>query len=337
MDAQAQRTALPERVASPEVGTADVHVGRDGWLFLIRGTNGVLAQYRRTPGDWRHFRDWRRLIAQRAWRCLRLRATFLQVIVPEKLTVYDDRLDGLGIDIRHAPARRIARWLRLSLAGRAHVDLVGPLRAARGGLPLYLKTDTHWSAEGAHVAYRALCARLRAVPRADLLDEPRSAVTFVGDLGGKLAPPVPEVVRPARPPHDAVRVHANRAVTRFEAEGCVDQLHVGAHVVFRNDAPGADPRRLVLFGDSYSHFLPNLYMGSLTAYLAETFREVHFLWSPTLDWAYLRAVRPDIVVAEIAERFTRTVPARNALIDILAGWSLDRKGFGAPDAAGRHA
>ncbi len=329
MDADRAGNAPVAEAPPPEVGTADVHVGHDGWLFLVGGTNGVLDQYRRAPGDWRHYLGWRRLIADRVRRCARLRATYLHVIVPEKLTVYDDRLDGLAVETRDGPARRTPRWLRLSPARRALVDLVGPLRAARHGEPLYLRTDSHWSAAGAHVAYRAICARLGAVPRDDLLDDPRPEITILGDLGGKLSPPVTEVARPARLPRTAVRASASPIVERFEAEGRIADLHSGARVVFRNDAPGTDPRRLVLFGDSYAHFLWTLRTGTLTGFLAETFAEVHFLWSPTLDWAYLREVRPDVVVGEIAERFTRTLPPRNASIAVLAEWALARKAAGA--------
>ena len=39
-----------------------VHVGRDGWLFLIGGTNRVLSQYRRSLPQWWTIRRWARLI-----------------------------------------------------------------------------------------------------------------------------------------------------------------------------------------------------------------------------------------------------------------------------------
>ncbi|WP_204307354.1 hypothetical protein, partial [Enterobacter hormaechei] len=70
---------------------------------------------------------------------------------------------------------------------------------------------------------------------------------------------------------DAVRVHSGALVAAYEAEGRAEALHVGAHVVYRNASPGADPRRVVLFGDSYAHFTPIL----LTGLLAESFAEVH--------------------------------------------------------------
>jgi hypothetical protein len=42
--------------------------------------------------------------------------------------------------------------------------------------------------------------------------------------------------------------------------------------------------------------------------LAETFREVHFVWSVYLDLDYIAKHDPDIVLSEIVERFMPSVP-----------------------------
>jgi hypothetical protein len=46
----------------------------------------------------------------------------------------------------------------------------------------------------------------------------------------------------------------------------------------------------------------------LTGMLAETARDVEFVWSSNLDWAYIKRARPDVVVYELAERFMTIVP-----------------------------
>jgi hypothetical protein len=102
---------------------------------------------------------------------------------------------------------------------------------------------------------------------------------------------------------DAVRTYGSPIVEAREKAGLLHTLHVGAHVVYGN-AKATDPRRLALFGDSFSHIMP--YM--LTIMLAETFREVHFIWSTSLDWPYIERVRPDIVLTEVAERFMTQLP-----------------------------
>ncbi len=70
---------------------------------------------------------------------------------------------------------------------------------------------------------------------------------------------------------------------------------------------------MVLFGDSCAHFAPFM----LTGLLAESFREVHFVWSSSLDWHYIEAVKPDILLYELAERFIARVPTDD--YDVAAG------------------
>lgn len=273
-----------------------VHVGRDGWLFLIGGTNRVLSQYRRSPAQWWRLRRWTRLIEARRLRAEALGIRYLHTIVPEKLTVYDDRTAGLGYDPGLSPARRLAGRLR-RMPG--YVDLVAPLRAMRGEAQLYHRTDTHWTPDGCLIGARALLQSCGAVPPADLGRRDRYTSQGIGDLGEKLPDPPRETFTHCRVLRDAKRVHASPLVEAYQKAGRGAELHVGAHVVYRNESPAADPRIVVLFGDSYAHFAPIM----LTGLLAECFREVHFIWSASLDWGYVERVRPDILMVEMAERF----------------------------------
>ena len=292
----------PLRETKPRPVGETVHVGRDGWLFLVGGTNAVLRQYRPTIAGWWRLRRWARLIAARTRRAERLGIRCLHVFVPEKLSIYEDRTDGLAFDPANGPARRLAR----RLAGYSgFVDLVAPLRAVRDGpVPLYRRTDSHWTNDGCLIGYRALLRACGAVAPPDIADRARFETDGVWDLGAKLPDRPREAITSWMLARDAVRVRASDLVESYEAEGRSSDLHVGAHVVYRNEGPRADPRTLVLFGDSYAHFAPIM----LTGLLAETFREVHFVWSSSLDWGYVERIRPDILVFEMAERFLRRVP-----------------------------
>lgn len=279
-----------------------VHEGRDGWLFLIGGTNGVLEQYRATFARWRLLRGWRRLIEARAARARALGIRYLHVVVPEKLSVYDDRTRDLDYNPRRSPARALARRL---IDNPAFVDLLAPLRAGRNGpVPLYYRTDTHWNYEGCLLAYRVLMHACGAVPPADLDGRQRYEVTSVRDLGTKLPSRPIETALHGKIDLNAHRVYASPLVEAYEAAGRAADLHVGAHVRYRNETPEADPRTVVLFGDSYAHFAPIM----LSGLIAETFREVHFVWSSSIDWSYVEAVKPDLLLFEIAERFLVRLP-----------------------------
>ncbi|BAU90944.1 hypothetical protein MPPM_2339 [Methylorubrum populi] len=314
---------------------ADVYEGRDGWLFLIRGNNRVLEQYGR-PGVsratlWR----WRRMIETRVRRCARLGATYLHALAPEKLTVHPERAEELVFDPARAPALRLARWLTASPGARAWVDLAGAFRAAKDGPPLYLRTDTHWTFEGCVLAYRTVVARMGVRPRDDIeARRDRTALPFSGDLGRKFAPHRAELAEGTAFASRARRVHANDLLREMEALGRGGDAHLGTHAVFRNDDPKADPRRLVIFGDSYAQHTAHSPVATLTALFADTFREVHFLWSTGIDWRYLEEVRPDFVLGEMAERFVIDLPPPNIRIERLAELARERKLMGEITAAG---
>jgi alginate O-acetyltransferase complex protein AlgJ len=263
----------------------------------------VLLQYRRSLAGWWHLRRWARLIEARAARAQALGIRYVHTIVPEKLSIYDDRTLDLDFDPRLSPARRLARRLaRMS----GYVDLVAPLRAARDdGEPLYRRTDSHWTYEGCLIGYRALLRACGAVAPPDIAERPRFPHDGLWDLGDKLPERPRETVVNWAVHRDASRAYASPLVESYEAAGKAGDLHVGAHVIYRNPSPQADPRTLVLFGDSYAHFAPIM----LTSFLAETFREMHFVWSSSIDWGYVERVRPDILMFEMAERFLVRIPS----------------------------
>lgn len=281
------------------------HIGQDGWLFLTGGSNGAADLYRTDLAVWRMLRGWRRLLLARAARAEGLGLRYLHLVSPEKLSVYDRHFFGRGpVRAARSPARRLGRLVRLSGTGRRlWVDALSPLRAARDGPDLYYRTDTHWTSRGTFVAYRALCAATGAAPLDLLATRPFVTATGVMDLGEKLQFPVPETrdlhaiplrarVAEASPLHALARRHP-----------ALD-LHTGVAVATRNDDPAADPRRLLLFGSSYSNYGET----GLTAMLAETFRSVHFVWSAEIDWGLVARLRPDLLITESAERYMARLP-----------------------------
>ncbi|MFC6390492.1 hypothetical protein ACFQDP_14285 [Methylorubrum zatmanii] len=323
--------------SAPDPAT-DVYEGRDGWLFLIRGNNRVLEQYGR-PGVsratlWR----WRRMIETRARRCARLGAAYFHALAPEKLTVYPERAEGLAFDPARAPALRLARWLTASPGARAWIDLAGAFRAQTGGPPLYLRTDTHWTHQGCLLAYRTILSRMGVPPRDDLeARRDQTALSFSGDLGRKFTPHRLEAAEGTGIASEARRIHANSLLLDMEAMGRGGDAHLGTHAVFRNDDLRADPRRLVIFGDSYAQHTAHSPVATLTALFADRFREVHFLWSTGIDWHYLEQVRPDFVLCEMAERFVIDLPPQGIRIERLAELARERKIMGADlPSPGRH-
>jgi alginate O-acetyltransferase complex protein AlgJ len=289
--------------------STDVYAGKDGWLFLIGGSNAVGRLYDRDspalPDD--KIRQWAELIENRARRLERLGIRYIHMNIPEKLTVYDHKLHSPLVDWTLSPAMRLGEMLQRSPYGHVWLDLIEPFRATRDERQLYYRTDTHWSAEGCFLGYRLLCERIGIDPDLTLLARPHQEFEGVFDLGSKMHPSVSECVRVYDYAKYASRVHRNRIAKYQETPQFTGAIHVGSHVRYRNEARGAAEKRIMLFGDSYS--LPG--RTALTGMLAETARDVEFIWSGNFNWNYIRRRKPDFVIYELAERFMRLVPHDN--------------------------
>ncbi|PWB84350.1 MAG: hypothetical protein C3F11_01780 [Methylocystaceae bacterium] len=282
-----------------------VHEGLDGWLFLTGGANFVTTLYDRHSG---HLPDaklerWHAIIKERVGRCRELGIDYVHVVVPEKLTIYGHKQSSPLVDPDLAPAVRLGERFANTPSSRHWIDLVASMRAIRDDIDLYWKTDTHWTAEGCLLAYEMLCEALSLEPNNDLRARPFREFAAIMDLGGKMNPVIWETIKEYEWVRDAERVYANRVTQILETPEYGGEIHVASHVKFANPT-AANEKRLLLFGDSFSSPRSNL----LTGLLAETVREVDFIWSANIDWRYVESVRPDILVSEMPERFMALAP-----------------------------
>lgn len=300
-----------------------IHVGYEDQLFLVGGSNDVLGQYQDIPVVQWLLWQWRHTIHTRERRLRAMNITYKHVTIPEKITICDDKLMGLDIEWRLSPAYRLyhedpyyrrhplrmaklQQYLRRRSRWRKTlIDLVEPMRRRRDDQQLFHRTDTHWTFEGRLIGYHEICKAFGARPVRDFRERRTEYFAdWSGDLGGVCEPKITEGATLHSLQRDAVRVHASPIVEHREKLGQIQTLHTGSHVIYRNER-ASDPRRMVLFGDSYSHVAPI----QLTIMLAETFRELHFIWSTQLDYGYVERVKPDIVMTEMAERFVFRPPS----------------------------
>jgi SAM-dependent methyltransferase len=293
---------LPSLPSEGEVENA-VLIGRDGWLFLWGGANEV-SKYYTEPG---FFSDatmdsWRQLIAHRKAICEGLGARYVHLVAPDKLSVFPEHVTRPLPFFDTIPSKRFAHEF---LGSENYLDVLKAIAEGPDRDISYYKTDTHWTASGAQTAYIALCKMLGVNP-VDFSDRGISGGEILFDLGQKLVAQPKERGRFCMVLRNAKRVAENEFVRFNEAPlpriGAAKL--VGSYACFYNDGPEANPQRVVIFGDSFSEYRPYL----LTGMLAETFREVHFVWSTSIDVGFVERVRPDIVITEIAERFVNLVP-----------------------------
>jgi alginate O-acetyltransferase complex protein AlgJ len=272
-------------------------VGERGHLFLYGGSNDNLAMYRgeiAMAPDW--LAGWRELVAGRCEQARRAGRPICHLVVPDKLAVYSDLfphpLDTGG-------PRPLERLL-----AQAALPLVYPceqLRSARAGGETYMATDTHLTNRGNRLLAQATIETLGASP--ELLDgvSPEEVPYLTsGDLGQHFIPPIVEIQHRLLAPSAASILRDNSS--DVSAAGG----HIGTLRVFRREG-APDARTVVVFGDSYG-FGDDAYPG-LSWFLAQVFREVHFVWVPFgWDPDYLDAVDAELVVCQTAERFIARLP-----------------------------
>ena len=255
--------------------------GQDGWLFY--GDRFSRLSYQRlnplTPAD---AVSWRDVLLMRQHDAKAAGAAYLFVATPDKHTVYPEFMPNTPPVLGSQSRLQALRPVGTAALGPAYLDLEPVLLQARGRVPLYYRTDTHWTAYGAYIGYQAVLARLDALGfQMPSITEagfpPRSYDQ--GDLARMLAVPLQEgtVAAPATPcdasPGDKVR-HAT--------------------------CPGGRLRALVVH-DSFGV--------ALMPYLASSFAETVFVAArPSAEQfrALLVEHRPDVVIEERVERMFNT-------------------------------
>lgn len=289
-------------------------VGREGWLFLCGGTNANLAQHlgeTELAPDWPD--QWRAVVRHREAEAAKLGVTTALLVVPDKLAVYED----------HYPERLQPRGPRPieSLLETRDVPVFYPLDELRAsadrGEEVYQRTDTHLTFEGNRLLTSSILAALGVDREAELRDLPLRSYAVTGDLGARFEPPLVGVVSDPESLHRAEIIEDNRA--EIAAVGG----HIGTRRVFRNEhAP--DRRVAIVFGDSFAFGAVN-YQG-ISWFMAQTFREVHFVWIPFgWDRDYIRRTGAEVVLVQGAERFVPRVPRPRVDAAKLAKETLRRK------------
>jgi alginate O-acetyltransferase complex protein AlgJ len=137
--------------------------GKDGWIFLnsVECLAGPLERYAdKTPA----VSGWAAELAARNRWCDDRGIRYLVVVCPDKHSIYPESLDDAHR--RHPPPDPMPRFLAAAAtAGVRVVDLRPPLLAAKAGHaePIYFPLDTHWTAHGVLVGYRAIAEAVATV------------------------------------------------------------------------------------------------------------------------------------------------------------------------------
>ena len=194
-----------------------VHVGKDGWLFLVAGSNEALRLL--TDSEWfvrEDARNWALKLADREKRLSTLGAQYFHMWVPDKIKVYQDQLNFDNGILRSDPPGMVIEFARDLGLERVIVNPLPALMACKDNQLLYWKTDTHWTYSGACAAHKTLCHAIDAVPPDDLWNRPIHSATLALDLGSKLSPPLKEDWGGAQVLRNSKVVYKNELVRLLE-------------------------------------------------------------------------------------------------------------------------
>ncbi|HEU5142373.1 MAG TPA: hypothetical protein VFU04_04365 [Solirubrobacterales bacterium] len=289
-------------------------VGRDGWLFLCGGTNANLDQYVGAVEMKRGWLDeWKGVLHHRDEESRSLGAATALLVVPDKLAVYEEHYPEELRRVGRRPVERLLEEPDLAIA----YPLAELRAAARSGEEVYMRTDTHLTFRGNELLFSSVLAALEVQDPPDLSGLEMRSYPVAGDLGAKFDPQIVAIVSEPGSLHDARIVEDNRA------EIAAVDGHIGTRRVFHNErAP--DQRVAVVFGDSFG-FGAAHYQG-VSWFMAQTFREVHFIWIPFgWDADYVQRVGAEAVLVQGAERFVARVPRLDVDATRLAEETLNRK------------
>ncbi len=273
-------------------------VGRGGWLFLDRENNkrSEVNYYRAgnlfTPAQ---LEQWRSALESRRIWLARRGVRFLLVFTANKSSIYPEYLPGR---VRRAggPNRldQLLETLRNG-SGVEVLDLRPVLIGAKGPLPLYEKTDTHWNDLGALRADQALVQRLRlhfpAIrPFADEEFTRHWRPTEGGDLAQTLS------LQDTLLREVSLRL---TPVAPFTAHQLEPMRRMPGFSFVRTSTWGQKDSRLprvVMVHDSFYH--------RWRPFLSEHFAEITYIW----DWGFglfpevVEREKPDLFIAQLTER-----------------------------------
>jgi alginate O-acetyltransferase complex protein AlgJ len=267
-------------------------IGHAGWLFL--NVDDPLRGLPNTPTVDDRLIVWADALAQRHAVLAARGIRYLVLIPPDKSSVYPEHLRGYVA--RHpppSPGKRLAELL--AERGVPCVDPLPSLLKHKAENPhkLYYQRDSHWTEDGAHVAYRLLAQELGLTSPTPMDEYEIIQSTFAGDLGRLVGMAESDWGEPERK-----WIVRDRIVNRDDAPIWAAGLPAAAkprHLLPRvYSCERATGPSVVLFRDSFGD--------QLLPYLAADCRRLAVVSSDRIEMNVVDAVQPEVVVQEMIGR-----------------------------------
>ncbi|MBE0465000.1 MAG: alginate O-acetyltransferase AlgX-related protein [Halomonadaceae bacterium] len=280
--------------ASPP--TIKVLEGKQGWLFLDNDTNGSVDQYRgRLRLTDEGISQWQKYLQGVTQIANSISAAHAVLVAPSKESVmgphYHPFAEGSSGPIQQLLALPEARNI---VYPQAHLAQLGD--------GAFIRTDTHWTQQGAMVATKALAVAMSLDPGAVdavFAKDKYKQRKFTGDLGNKFTPER----------HCNIQTLSTFNFIKYRHfDNCLPNF--GRLMLVVNEQ-ALIPEICLIFGSSSSYSMMN--------YVCRLFKQVVFVHSAgTLDPELIKAVNPAYLVVQTNARFVVQVPGvKQSLLELI--------------------
>lgn len=287
---------VPEGFVS---GDGTTVLGGDGHIFLTGGSNGLRELYNLDEQEESiriQIEGWINLVIRRRLNVISAGCQYCHMIVPEKTTALA-HLYPEPLLTPTAYLRGFEKGIASTVASESHMSILELFRSSCAQ-ELYKRIDTHLQPRGAFTVFAGFVDKyLGSVIEPPIFDD---ISPLPGDMGGRyLGDWVTGLyVATAAPSFCEGR---KLIYERAAAPG----RHIGQQTAWLNPLAPIK-RKIIAFGNSF--FGSGLDQGCLGWWFSNYFTEFHHVWSPELDYDYVRQHTPDYVITQTAERFMTRLP-----------------------------
>jgi hypothetical protein len=283
----------------------DAILGKDGFIFLLTGSNNIIEQYRIEPNSIEANalrQGWLELFRLRRDRFHSHGIHYVQTIIPEKTTVLPEFFPQV---IPGATPLLTALEEAIAADGILQEHYVSGrkiLMREPGRTRTFRKVDTHLSPYGAHKLSQELIHLTATVAEESFEPDFINPCILDADLGNRFFDiNIKDIVYEA-----LVTDKFGSNPMLIEQEAPTRSGFTGYRQVWScNNAP--INKTLIVFGNSFCSFA-DWGQYTLSWWMARWFTKFHFIWNPNVDFGYVSKVKPDIVICQTIERFLTEVP-----------------------------
>ena len=297
-----------EKVIFPAEGACSIDgtvvVGAQQNLFLRGGSNQLFQLYEEPDilDDLKLASAWASLTLTRQNMSDENRVLFLQLVIPEKTSVYApiSPLSNVG---ETRLLKRVRDQIARAIRPQSFLDCYALMTQTLAPLATYRNLDSHLSTFGAHAIVAASLARLDHPSVLQNLRKPSTWQRLPGDLGERFPQIAHENMLVIKHLYNAAGEDLEPELVREYVPP--EAKHIGTVKHWRCDnAP--IPKKILVFGNSF--FGPGSHSGQLSWWFSRMFQNYMFVWTPEVNWDLVEEFQPEFLVAQTIERFLVRVP-----------------------------